>query len=99
LAFFMFNILLWVLYNWLPNFIYERYHLSLTESGLAATVFLQSGSLVGVLLGGFMGDRIASRIAYGHFLLGGGGLLLCSPFAYLILTAHSLVALKLFAVL
>ncbi len=97
LAFFMFNILLWVLYNWLPNFIYERYHLSLSESGLAATAFLQSGSLVGVLLGGFMGDRIASRIAYGHFLLGGAGLLLCSPFAYLILTVHSLVALKLFA--
>src|ERR1700733_12090355 len=48
LAFFMFNILIWVLYNWLPNFIYERYHLSLSESGLAATVFLQSGSAVGV---------------------------------------------------
>jgi predicted MFS family arabinose efflux permease len=97
LAFFMFNILIWVLYNWLPNFIYERYHLSLSESGLAATVFLQSGSAAGVILGGILGDRVTHRVASGHFILGASGLLLCSPFAYLVLTVHSLLWLKLFS--
>src|SRR5215472_2950875 len=32
-AFFAFCTMLWMLYAWFPNFIYERYHLSMTESG------------------------------------------------------------------
>jgi predicted MFS family arabinose efflux permease len=98
LAFFMFNILLWVLYNWLPYFIYEHYHLSLTDSGFTATIFLQSGSAVGVLMGGVAGDRLRGRIAIGHFILGGAGLILCSPFSYLIFSVHNLSWLKFFAV-
>jgi predicted MFS family arabinose efflux permease len=98
LAFFMFNVLLWVLYNWLPYFVYNRYHLSLADSGFTATLFLQAGSALGVLLGGAAGDRIAGKISIGHFLLGGVGLLLCSPFSYLILSVHALIWFKLSAI-
>ena len=98
LAFFLFNILLWVLYNRLPNLVYERYHLSLTESGVAATLYLQCGSLVGVLMGGMVGDRLTKTVRLGHFFLGAAGLFLCSPFAYLVVAVHSLTWFRISAV-
>ena len=98
LAYFMFQLLLWIIYAWLPNFIYEQYHLSLAESGLTATVYLQPSTIAGVLVGGALGDSLIKRVRYCRFLLGGTGLLLSCPFAYLMLAVHSLLLLKLFAV-
>jgi len=96
-AFFMFCTMLWILYAWLPGFIYDRYHLSMTQSGLTATLYLQSGSAVGVLLGGILGDRFAKRVPGGRFYVGGAGLVLCAPCAWLVFSTHSLVALSIFA--
>ncbi|HZT28856.1 MAG TPA: MFS transporter [Bryobacteraceae bacterium] len=93
-AFFAFCVMLWMLYAWLPNFIYERYHLSMTESGFTATVYLQTSSAIGVVIGGILGDRFGKRIRGGRFYICGIGLLLCSPFAYLAISAHSLFLLK-----
>ncbi|HWB97288.1 MAG TPA: MFS transporter [Bryobacteraceae bacterium] len=94
-AFFAFCIMLWMLYAWLPNFLYERYHLSMTESGFTATIYLQVSSAVGVLAGGWLGDRFAKRYRGGRFYLCGAGLILCAPFAYLAIATHSLLVLKL----
>jgi MFS family permease len=94
LAFFMFCAMLWMLYAWLPNYIYERYHLSMTESGFTATVFLQVSSAIGVLTGGVLADWIVKRIRFGRFCVTSVGLLLCAPFGYLTLAVHSLAMLK-----
>jgi MFS family permease len=96
-AFFSFCAILWMLYAWLPAFIYERYHLSLTDSGLTATVFLQSSSAVGVLLGGWAGDILSKRYSTGRFQVVIWGLLGCAPFAVAIFSVHSLLLLKLSA--
>jgi MFS family permease len=93
-AFFAFCFVLWILLAWLANFIYERYHLSLTESGFRATLFLQSGCAGGVLLGGVLGDQFAKRIPGGRFYVGGGGLFLCAPFAYALPAVDSLASLE-----
>lgn len=94
-AFFAFCVMLWMLYAWLPNFLYERYHLSMTDSGFTATIYLQISSAIGVLVGGLLGDRMSKRIPGGRFYLCGVGLLLCAPFAYLAIASHSLLVLKL----
>lgn len=93
-AFFMFCTMLWMLYAWLPNFIYERYGLSLAESGFTATLYLQAGSAGGILSGGAIADWVARRIGAGRFYVAALGLLLCSPLAYFTVATHSLGLLK-----
>lgn len=97
LAFFMFCSMLWMLYAWFPNFIYERYHLSMTESGLAATVYLQISCMLGVLTGGVLADWLVVRVRSGRFLIAVAGLAGSAPFAFLSLAAGSLAVAKLSA--
>src|SRR5205823_6837314 len=48
-TFVSFGIMLWILYAWLPTFIYERYRLTMAQSGLIATLYQQSSAGVGLL--------------------------------------------------
>lgn len=89
-AFFCMCAMLWMFYAWLPLHLYERYGLTLSQSGLQATVFLQAGSLAGILLGGWIGDWGARRLRLGRFGFAAGGLLLSAPFAATVLAAPSL---------
>jgi MFS family permease len=97
LAFFAFCAMLWMLYAWFPNFIYEHYHLSMTESSLTATVYIQISCMVGVLTGGVLADWLAQRIRSGRFLIAAAGLAGCTPFGFLSLAAGSLAMAKLSA--
>lgn len=94
-AFFTFCLMLWMLYAWLPNWIHERYGLSLAQSGFDGSFYLQAATVAGVLTGGFLGDWAARRAAAGRFYVAGTGLLLSTPFAWLALAAGPLAALKL----
>ena len=95
LAFFAYCVMLWMIYAWLPNFIYEHYHLSMTQSGLTATLYLQGSTAVGVLTGAFVADRVALRIKAARFYLVGAGVLFSAPFAWLAFQSDSLAVLKL----
>jgi MFS family permease len=97
-AFFAYCVMLWMLYAWLPNFIYEQYHLSMTESGFTATVYLQGSTAAGILTGAFFADRMAVRFRAVRFYLVGAGVLLSAPFAWLAFQSDSLVTLKLASV-
>jgi MFS family permease len=44
---------------WLPSFLYGKFHMSLSMSGVSATVYLQAASIVGVLCGGILADKMA----------------------------------------
>ena len=94
-AFLLFTMILWMLYAWLPNFIYERHGLSMTQAGFTATAYLQASSAVGVLSGGVLADWLAKRVPASRFYVGGLGLLLCAPCAYLTLAVPTLGWLKL----
>jgi MFS family permease len=89
--------MLWLLYAWLPAFVYERYGLSLAASGLTATIFLQSSSAAGVLLGGVLGDSVAQRYPAGRFQVVIWGLIGCAPFGFATFAAHSLPMMRLSA--
>jgi len=47
--------------QWLPNFFLRSHHMSLRQVGLYFGPVLASGMLAGLLLGGWLGNRIASR--------------------------------------
>jgi len=93
-AFFAFALILWMLYAWLPNFIYEKYGLSLTDSGSLATLYLQVGSFIGVLAGGALADRFVQRVPAARFYLVATGFLLSVPLAWVMLSVNSLAAVR-----
>lgn len=50
---------MWVFINWLPLFYTETFSLSLAMAGLFGTLWLQSGRVSGVMLGGIPSDVVA----------------------------------------
>jgi predicted MFS family arabinose efflux permease len=69
----------WVVYTWLPLFLYEQFHMSLTEAGGTATFYLQSASFAGILAGGWLADRWSHSSDRGRALTQGIGLILAGP--------------------
>ena len=96
-AFLLFCSMLWMLYAWLPNHIFETFHLSLAKSGLTSTLYLQVSSALGVLLGGLLGDRSSRSTPRGRFNIVAFGLFFCSPFAAVIYKTISLPLLEISA--
>jgi MFS family permease len=94
LAFFVLCIMLWMIYAWLPNHVYERMGLSMAEAGLTASVWVQTGSIVGNLAGSYFADRLSARLRPARYVFVCAGLALCAPFAWLTLEAASLPPLR-----
>lgn len=94
LATFFFSLLLWLTYAWLPNHVFERHHLSLAESGLIATVFVQASSLAGVLVGGFVADRYSRQRPEISRLIVAAGDVVSAPFVWATFAASSLTGMK-----
>jgi MFS family permease len=69
--------------TWLPTFLTRKFHMSLTSAGWNSTVYLQIASVAGVLLGGVLADRFASKARGGRQLVQGIGLLCGVPFLFL----------------
>ena len=70
----------WLIYTWMPLFLFERFGLSLTEAGFTATFYIQAASVGGILAGGWAGDLLAARHARGRIWTQVVGLCLGGPF-------------------
>jgi len=92
------NLTLWLLYTWLPDFLYEKFSLGLADAGYTATVYLQSASLVGMLAGAAAADYLYRWIKASRFWLIFTGLLLAAPCVHLIGNSDSLLATKVAAI-
>jgi MFS family permease len=79
----------WVLYTWLADHLYQRFHKSLEEAGFSSTFYLQAASLVGILLGGWLADRWSSATPRGRVRTQGAGLLLAAGALFLAGVADS----------
>jgi MFS family permease len=97
-AYFCFCGVLWIVYAWLPNLLYERFRLSLSQSGLEATLYIQASCVAGVVAGGWLADRMAPKIPAARLYITGGAMLLSAPFAYLAVAAPSIAQFRLCAV-
>jgi sugar phosphate permease len=72
-----------VFLTWLPTFLYQKFHMSLSMAGLNASLYLQAASLLGVLCGGYLADRFSKNRGGGRQLTQSIGLLLGAPFLFL----------------
>lgn len=58
----MWSIANWIVYTWLPLYLYERFHMSLTLAGFSGTFYIQAGSIGGIILfGGWLADAWMRR--------------------------------------
>ena len=86
-VFVVFSIATWMLYTWLPLYLYEHFHIGLIAAGFEATFWLQTASFAGAFLGGVLSDRLRTRFSSARVLVQAGGLALACPF--LILLSHT----------
>jgi MFS family permease len=93
-----FTFVLWLLYAWLPSFLYDKFSLSLTEAGFTATAFLQAATLAGLLVGGLGADWLYRRTPAARFWLVAGGLFMAAPCVHFVGNSDSLFFTKLAAV-
>lgn len=77
------NFVAMIFLTWLPSYLNRRFAMSLTLSGLNATLWLQAASVVGVLIGGWLADRWAGRLSGGRMLVQAIGLLAGAPLIFL----------------
>ncbi len=84
LVFSMMSIANWLVYTWMPIYLYERFHMSLLAAGFSATAYMQVGSVGGILLGGILADRWATRSPRGRLMTQAAGLAIAAPFLCII---------------
>jgi MFS family permease len=83
LAFMCANFVAMVLLSWMPNFLAERFNLSLSMAGLTATIFAQLASMVGSPVGGWLADTWRRRVPGGRMLVQALAVLAGAPFVVL----------------
>jgi MFS family permease len=77
------NFVAMIFLTWMPSFLYRKFNLSLAMAGVSATVYLQVASVLGVLSGGVLADRLAKTNRGGRMLTQAIGLTLGVPFIFL----------------
>ncbi len=73
----------WLMYTWMPIYLYERFHMTLLGAGFSATFYLQAGSMGGMLLGGMLADRWRAHSQRGRLLTQAVSLAFAAPFLFL----------------
>jgi predicted MFS family arabinose efflux permease len=70
---------LWLLYGWFPTFLHDKFALNQADAAFNATVYLQGATIIGLLLGGVVADRLQSRTRAARLWLMVVSLLFCAP--------------------
>ncbi|HET8548851.1 MAG TPA: MFS transporter, partial [Bryobacteraceae bacterium] len=74
----------WIVYTWLPVYLYERFGMSLANAGFSATFYIQVAGFAGILFGGWLADRWSRTSPRGRLLTQVAGLAAGAPFLFLI---------------
>lgn len=73
----------WTINTWLPTYLHDRYHLSLSVAATIGPVTMQLATMVAVLVAGVVSDRLVRRTPLARFYVLAFGLICGSPFIYL----------------
>jgi len=82
-AFVCANFVAAMLLSWMPDFLYQKFRLSLSMAGLTATIFVQLASMAGSVAGGWIADRWRARSPRGRMLVQAIGVFGGAPFVAL----------------
>ncbi len=74
----------WIIYTWLPLYLYESFGMSLTGAGFSATFYIQIASFAGILAGGALADRWILRTPRGRLLTQVLGLAIGAPVLFVV---------------
>ena len=78
------NFVAMVFLVWLPKFLVDKFAMSLSVAGFSATAYLQVASVLGVLAGGVLADRMARRYRGGRMMTQTLGLFCGVPFIFIV---------------
>lgn len=93
-----FTFMLWLLYTWFPSFLFQKFSLGLADAGFTATIYLQSATMVGLLSGGYMADRLYRHTKAARLWIVCAGLFLSAPCVHFVGNSDSLFFTKLAAI-
>jgi MFS family permease len=82
-AFVCANFVAIVLLSWMPQFLFDKFHVDLAVAGLAATIFVQLASMAGAPLGGWLADAARKRSPGGRMMVQAIGVFGGAPFVLL----------------
>lgn len=77
------NFVAMIFLTWMPSYLNDRFHMGLAMAGLNGTAWLQIASVLGVISGGFLADRLVRRSRGGRMMTQAIGLILGVPFIFL----------------
>jgi MFS family permease len=77
------NFVAMIFLTWMPSFLYRKFGMSLSMAGLNGTAYLQIASVLGVISGGVLADRLARRHRGGRMMAQAVGLFAGVPFIFL----------------
>jgi MFS transporter, Spinster family, sphingosine-1-phosphate transporter len=69
----------WIVRDWMPEILRERFHLGQGRAGVSAILFVQIASLVGAVVGGTLADRWMRRTNRGRIYTSAIGMVLFLP--------------------
>jgi len=69
----------WVVRDWMPEILREKFNLGQGKAGVSAILFVQVASLIGALVGGVLADRWMQRTSRGRIFTSAIGMLLFLP--------------------
>ncbi len=69
----------WVVRDWMPEILREKFHLGQGKAGVSAILYVQLAAIVGVLGGGFLADRWMKRTLRGRIFTSAIGMVLFLP--------------------
>ena len=85
---------LYLVYTWLPTFIYDKFGVGIARAGFEASVYPQIGTLVGLIAGGAMADRLYTSVKASRFSVVLAGFALAAPSIYLLGSSASLAGTR-----
>ena len=77
------NFVAMIFLTWLPSFLFTKFHMSLSLSGFSSTADLQLASVLGVLTGGLLADKLSRMYRGGRMMTQAIGLFCGVPFIFL----------------
>jgi MFS transporter, Spinster family, sphingosine-1-phosphate transporter len=80
----------WVVKDWMPDILKEKFGLGQGKAGMSAVLYVQVASLIGVVAGGWLADRFMRRTNRGRILVSALGMSFFLPSLFGIGNAGSL---------
>jgi MFS family permease len=97
IAFPLFVFGLWLLYGWLPSFVHDKFQLDLADAAFVATAYMQIATLVGMMSGGFLADKLYAVTKASRLWMFAASLLFCAPCLWALAYTDSLMATRIAA--